>query len=89
MSENRETRLKRLRIRSWRRGIKEMDLMFGTFADEKMASLNDTELDAHEMLMSEHDQDLLVWFTGQQETPEELKEALSRVQDYFISKKSP
>jgi antitoxin CptB len=88
MSENREIRLKRLRLRSWRRGLKEMDLLLGTFADEKMASLSDEELDAHEALMSEHDQDLLVWFTGQQNTPEELKMALSRVQDYFLSKKS-
>jgi antitoxin CptB len=89
MTENRETRLKRLRIRSWRRGLKEMDLLFGTFADEKMASLNDVELDDHEMLMEEHDQDLLVWFTGQQETPDECKEALARVQAYFISKQAP
>ena len=88
MTEDRETRLKRLRLRSWRRGIKEMDLMFGTFADEKMVSLTDAELDAHEMLMAEHDQDLLVWLTGQQETPKELKTALSRVQDYYSSKKS-
>jgi antitoxin CptB len=86
MTEDRETRLKRLRLRSWRRGIKEMDLMFGTFADEKMASLTDTELDAHEMLMAEHDQDLLVWVTRQQDTPDELKDALSRVQNYYLSK---
>lgn len=86
MTEDRETRLKRLRLRSWRRGIKEMDLMFGTFADEKMASLTDTELDAHEMLMAEHDQDLLVWVTRQQDTPDELKDALLRVQNYYLSK---
>jgi len=86
MAENREIRLKRLRLRSWRRGLKEMDLLFGSFADEKMHTLTDAELDAHEILMSEHDQDLLVWFTGQKETPNELKDALSRVQDHFSSK---
>ncbi len=88
MAEDRETRLKKLRLRSWRRGIKEMDMMFGHFADEKMASLNDAELDAHEILMAEHDLDLLAWFTGQQETPKELETALSRVQNHFLSKKS-
>ncbi|KAB7615807.1 succinate dehydrogenase assembly factor 2 [Amylibacter sp. SFDW26] len=86
MSEDRETRLKRLRLRSWRRGIKEMDLMFGSFADEKMAELTDAELDAHEILMSEHDQDLLVWVTGQQETPKEIKTALSRVKTHYFTK---
>ena len=33
MAETRETRIKRLRMRSWRRGIKEMDLILGGFAD--------------------------------------------------------
>jgi len=88
MAEDRKTRLKRLRLRSWRRGIKEMDLMFGHFADEKMASLSEAELDAHEILMDEHDLDLLAWFTGQHETPKELETALSQVQNYFLSKKS-
>lgn len=89
MTENRKIRLKKLRVRSWRRGIKEMDLMFGAFADEAMASLTEAELDAHEVLMAEHDQDLLAWFTGQHETPKELETALSRVQNHFLSKKSP
>jgi len=87
MAEDRETRLKRLRIRSWRRGIQEMDLLFGTFADEKLSSLTDTQLDAHEMLMDAQDQDLLVWLTGQEDTPIDLKEALCLVKDYFLAKK--
>ena len=88
MAENRKIRLKKLRLRSWRRGIKEMDLMLGTFADERMAALTDAELDAHETLMAEHDQDLLAWFTGQEKVPNELKGALSMVQDHFLSKKA-
>ena len=88
MIEDRETRLKRLHIRSWRRGIKEMDLVFGTYADEEMANLSDAELDAHEGLMSEHDQDLLVWFTGQQPIPNELKTAFDRVYNHYLSKKT-
>ena len=31
--ETREIRLRRLRLRSWRRGIREMDLILGGFAD--------------------------------------------------------
>jgi len=88
MAEDRETRLKRLRIRSWRRGIQEMDLLFGTFADEKLASLSDAQLDAHEKLMDAQDQDLLVWLTGQEDTPNALKDALSLVKNYFLSKKT-
>ena len=32
-----ETRLKRLRMRSWRRGVKEMDLILGPFSDSELA----------------------------------------------------
>ena len=39
MTEVRETRLKRLRLRCWRRGTKEMDLLFGKFADDGLADL--------------------------------------------------
>ena len=46
MTETRETRIKRLRMRSWRRGIKEMDLILGGFADAELAGLDAATLDA-------------------------------------------
>jgi len=86
MSETREIRLKRLKIRSWRRGIKEMDLILGAYADECMASLSDSELNAHETLMDEQDLDLYSWITGQFDCPEELKKALKRVKAHYLEK---
>jgi antitoxin CptB len=65
-----------------------MDLLFGTFADEKLSSLTDAQLDAHEKLMDAQDQDLLVWLTGQEDTPNDLQGALSLVKDHFLSKKA-
>ena len=38
---DRETRIKRLRIRSWRRGTKEMDMILGPFADSGLDGLDD------------------------------------------------
>ena len=38
--EDHNTRLKRLRMRSWHRGIKEMDLILGGFADDEMSKLS-------------------------------------------------
>lgn len=73
MTESRETRLKRLRIRSWRRGTREMDLILGGFADAGqggLAGLDDTQLDAYEVLLEENDWDLYYWVTGERETPE-------------------
>lgn len=63
-TETREHRLKRLGMRSWRRGIKEMDMILGGFADAKLDSLSAAELDAYEVMLSENDQDLYKWVSG-------------------------
>lgn len=85
--EDRETRLKRLRMRSWHRGIKEMDLILGGFADSEMANLSPEELDAHEMMMSENDHDLYQWVSGQSEVPPEISSAIARVTAHFLKTK--
>lgn len=63
MSEDHETRLRRLHMRCWRRGMKEMDLIFGNFAKGPMHDLNAADLDAFEALMDESDQDLYRWIS--------------------------
>jgi antitoxin CptB len=88
MSEDRETRIKRLRLRSWRRGTKEMDLILGSFADKQMHLLSDADLDAHEAIMAENDQDLYRWISGQVEMPDEIRPALERVADHFSKQKA-
>ena len=61
-----DARRKRLVIRAWRRGMREMDILLGQFADARIASLNETDLEALEKLMDEiPDRDLLAWFTGE------------------------
>ncbi|WP_245902476.1 FAD assembly factor SdhE [Pararhodobacter marinus] len=59
-----ETRLKRLRMRSWRRGIKEMDLILGPFSDSELAGLDPAMLDLYEALLNENDHDLYQWVTA-------------------------
>lgn len=56
-----DTRIKRLRMRSWRRGTKEMDLILGPFADQRLAGLEAALLDRYEALLEENDQDLYAW----------------------------
>jgi len=70
MTETRENRLKRLRMRAWRRGTKEMDITLGPWADAHLEGLDDARLDAFEDLLAEYDQDLMQWFMGQAPTPE-------------------
>lgn len=67
-----EARLKKLRMRSWRRGMKEMDLILGPFADTQLATMRDADLDAYETLLDENDQDLYLWVTGAVPCPEHL-----------------
>ncbi|MDJ0992234.1 MAG: succinate dehydrogenase assembly factor 2 [Dinoroseobacter sp.] len=69
--ESRETRIKRLKIRSWRRGIKEMDLILGGYADANLQAMSEVELDAFDALLKENDQDLYQWVSGQATCPAE------------------
>ena len=59
-----EARLKRLRMRSWRRGTKEMDLILGPFADSELPDLSPRDLDLYEAVLAENDQDLYPWITA-------------------------
>lgn len=68
-SESREVRLKRLHMRSIRRGIKEMDIILGGFSQSALAGLSPAELDLYDVLLAENDHDLYQWVTGQQPTP--------------------
>jgi len=58
-----ENEFKRLRMRSWRRGTREMDLILGPFADLCLADLPAPLLAEYEALLDENDQDLYVWVT--------------------------
>jgi antitoxin CptB len=68
--ETRETRLKRLAMRSMRRGTKEMDILLMRYADARLALMDADALDAYEALLGENDQDLYQWISGQRPAPE-------------------
>jgi antitoxin CptB len=64
-----EARLKRMAMRSWRRGTKEMDLVLGPYADTQLGTMSLAELDAYDALLAENDQDLMAWMLGQKPAP--------------------
>lgn len=68
--ETPEERLKRLRIRGWRRGTKEMDLILGPYCDALLEGRAQCDLDALEALMEENDNDLYLWISGASPCPE-------------------
>jgi antitoxin CptB len=62
-------------FRSWHRGMREVDLILGDFADAEIASLTDAELDQYEELLGVPDGDLLRWVTGERPVPDSRHEA--------------
>ncbi len=64
-----ETRRKRLIFRSWRRGFRELDLVLGAFADQRLAELDEAELSEFEALLEVQDQLLYAWIIGREPTP--------------------
>ncbi|MGC1956503.1 MAG: succinate dehydrogenase assembly factor 2, partial [Pseudolabrys sp.] len=63
-SEGLDARRRRLLFRCWHRGIREMDLVLGRFADAKMASLSDTEVEEIERWLDVPDQRIFAWVNG-------------------------
>ena len=65
-----DPRRRRTLYRAWHRGIREMDLIMGRFADAEIGTLTDDELDAFEALIEVPDRDLFRWITGETSVPE-------------------
>ena len=59
-----EARRKRLLFRAQRRGFKEVDLIFGTFAAESLSGLCESELDQFEALLDAPDSYVYDWLRG-------------------------
>ncbi len=83
MTETPEARVKRLYMRSIRRGIKEMDVILTKFADAHLRSLDAAELDAYEAMLAENDQDLYQWVSGQKPAPAEHAAMIDRIMSEF------
>lgn len=84
--ETRENRIKRLKMRSWRRGTKEMDMILGPFSDTEIDSMSDTELDLYDALLWENDQELYTWVNGSVDAPEKYNQMISVIYKHKLSK---
>jgi len=84
-----DVRRRRVLFRAWHRGIREMDLIMGRFADAAIGEMTDAELDKFERLIEVPDRDLFRWITGEIETPENYRSALLDRLKSFHSPDSP
>ena len=85
-SSDLDVRRRKALFRSWHRGIREMDLVLGRFADSEIEGLSDAELEDYEALMEVPDRDVFSWLTGEVETPENYDTVVFRkIRDFHLS----
>lgn len=64
-----DARRRKLLFRSWHRGMREMDLLLGSFADARIETLTEAQIDQYENLLEVVDTDLLPVLTGEMPVP--------------------
>ncbi len=62
-------RRRRLKFRAWHRGLREVDLLLGRFADIHVDTIDEAGLAGFETLLEVPDRDILGWIVGEIETP--------------------
>ena len=81
-----DPRRRRILVRAWRRGTREMDLMIGRFADDRLVDMPESDLDMFETLIDCPDTDLFEWVTGAKPVPAEHDTALFRqLRDFSLT----
>ena len=66
-----DERRRRLLFRAWRRGVREMDLIVGRFADTYIDTFDDAALDQFERLIEVPNAELYAWIVGNETVPEQ------------------
>ena len=72
---------KRLLIRSWRRGTKELDLILGQFSDKNLNKLKMPELNLYEQFLSNDDYLIYNWLFSKEDSPKIFKSLIKRIQE--------
>ena len=84
-----DPRRRRVLFRCWHRGMREVDIIMGSFADAHIADLDETELDDLEALMELPDRDIFAWFVDERPVPANLDTALFRKMKIFHTHDRP
>jgi antitoxin CptB len=84
-----DIRRRRIKIRAWRRGLRELDILMGGFVDARVDSLNAVELIEMEELLDLQDAELLSWLSGVAAPPPERDTPLLRAIIAFHTHEGP
>ena len=69
MDDGIDIRRRKALFRAQRRGFRELDLVFGAFAEKHLASLDEHQLDQFEALLSVPDWEIYGWIVGHAPPP--------------------
>jgi antitoxin CptB len=67
-----DERRRRILFRAWRRGVREMDLVMGRFADAHLPAMSEAELAEFERLLDVPDPQVFAWIVGGEPPPREF-----------------
>ena len=71
--ETNAMRRRRLKFRCWHRGMREVDLLLGRFADAHLDGMDGASLTDFEALLDIPDQDILAWIVGGAPVPDDVR----------------
>jgi len=77
-SEGLDVRRRKLLFRAWRRGVREIDLIVGRFADAHIGTLDESALDDFAALIEVPNAALYAWVTGAETIPQNYDTAVLR-----------
>jgi antitoxin CptB len=66
----------KLLFRAQRRGFRELDLIFGAFAEAHLSRLTEPELERFEALLAVPDWTIYGWIVGHEDVPPEFDDAV-------------
>lgn len=84
-----DLRRRRIRVRAWRRGMREMDILLGGFVDARLETLDAQDIAALEALLDAPDDAAFRWFCGVEPPPAEHDTPLFREIVAFFAHEGP
>ncbi len=84
-----DPRRRRVLFRSWHRGIREMDLIMGRFAEANLKEMSEAALDDFEQLIEVPDHDLFSWLSGAETVPANYDTAVFQALKSFHTHTAP
>jgi antitoxin CptB len=84
-SEGLDERRRKLLFRAWRRGVREMDLIVGRFADVHIDKFDEAGLDDFERLIEAPNAELYAWVVGAEAVPANYDTAvLAKLREFHM-----